>query len=312
MYFVDLFNLLDKNMNNVKNVFTIRDLENLSGIKSHTIRIWEKRYNVLEPMRTETNIRYYDVSALQKILNIATLNTFGYKISTLAKMPPEKIPVLVREVLSKKSMANHVLNNFKLAMMNFDQVLFQNTYNSLLLEKSFKEIFYEYLIPLLDNIGLLWQTETITPAHEHFISFLIKQKLASNIEKLTQQPPSKGNRTYVLYLPMNEIHELGLMFLSYELTLNGYRCVFLGESVPISNLKNLKNYFDNITFITYITVSPAPEDVNAYIEDLKREVVTETSTELYIFGRNSVYINERLLNENIKKFDFIDQFTNTL
>ena len=139
-------------MNIVKNTFNIKDLENLTGIKAHTIRIWEKRYNVLEPMRTDTNIRYYDINNLQKLLNISTLHNFGYKISTISKMPPEKLPVLVKEILSKNNITDHVLNNFKLAMMNFDQALFLNTYNSLLQEKSFKEIFYSFFIPLLKEI----------------------------------------------------------------------------------------------------------------------------------------------------------------
>jgi methanogenic corrinoid protein MtbC1 len=297
-------------MNNIKNTFNIRDLENLTGIKAHTIRIWEKRYKILEPMRTDTNIRFYDVASLQKLLNISTLNSFGYKISALAKMPQEKIPVLVKEVLSNKSLNNHVLNNFKLAMMNFDQSLFLNTYNSLLQEKSFREIFYEFFIPLLDEIGYLWQTNTITPAHEHFISFLIKQKLASNIEKLLLQPSYKNDRIFVLYLPENEIHELGLMFLNYELALNGFRCIYLGESVPIDNLKDVKNYFDDITFITYCTVEPGMEEINDYINTLKNELLDET-TNLYIFGHNSQYLNKSIVNNKIRIYSSIKDFTDT-
>lgn len=296
-------------MNNVKSKFNIRDLENLSGIKAHTIRIWEKRYNILEPMRTETNIRYYDIENLQKLLNITTLHNFGYKISAISKMPEEKLPVLVKEILSNKSMANHVLNNFKLAMMNFDQSLFLNTYNTVLQEKSFREIFYEFFIPLLGEIGFLWQTNTISPAHEHFISFLIKQKLASNIEKLLLEPPRRHDRIFILYLPMNEIHELGLMFINYELALNGYKSVFLGESVPIDSLKDVKKYFDNITFVTYMTVEPGMDQVNAYIDELKHEILNDNETRLYIFGRNGQFIQEDKLNERIRIFDTIENFS---
>ena len=306
-----MFNIFTQKMNNIKNVFNIRDLENLSGIKAHTIRIWEKRYNILEPMRTDTNIRLYDISNLQKLLNISTLNNFGYKISAISKMPEEQIPLLVRDVLANKSMANHVLNNFKMAMMNFDQPLFLNTYNSLLKEKSFREIFYEFFIPLLDEIGVLWQTNTITPAHEHFISFLIKQKLASNIEKVLIEPPKKTDRIYILYLPMNEIHELGLMFLNYELASNGYRSIYLGESVPVDSLKDVRNYFDNITFITYITVSPTMEEINKYIDTVKGQVL-EDSTELYLFGRNAEYITSDKISGKIKRFLSISEFSQNL
>lgn len=299
-------------MNNVKNVFNIRDLENLSGIKAHTIRIWEKRYNILEPMRTDTNIRYYDISNLQKLLNITTLHTYGYKISAISKMKPEKIPVLVKEILSNKSLAGHVLNNFKLAMMNFDQALFLSTYNALLGNKSFREIFYEFFIPLLNEIGMLWQTNTITPAHEHFISFLIKQKLATNIEKLLLEPPVKTERTYVLFLPDNEIHEIGLMFLNYELCLNGYKCIYLGESVPISSLKDIKKYFNNITFLTFITVEPGMEEINNYIDRIKAEVINDDSTILNLLGNNTKFIREEKYTDNVKVFSSIENFTENL
>ena len=188
-------------MNNVKNVFSIKDLENLSGIKAHTIRIWEKRYNILEPMRTDTNIRYYNLASLQKLLNITLLHNHGYKISKISKYPEHSIPSLVKEIISEKSAKHHAINSFKMAMMNFDQALFFNTYNNLLSEKSFREIFYEVFLPLMNEIGLLWQTDTLTPAHEHFISYLIKQKILINTEKLQTTSPPKTDKVFVLYLP---------------------------------------------------------------------------------------------------------------
>ena len=171
-------------MNNVKNVFSIKDLENLSGIKAHTIRIWEKRYNVLEPMRSDTNIRSYDIKNLQKLLNIVLLHNYGYKISKIGSLTQEQINKLANDIISEKSAKNHAISTFKMAMMNFDQSLFFNTYNQLLNEKSFREVFYTVFIPLMQEIGFLWQTETISPAHEHFISYLIKQKLLINTEKV--------------------------------------------------------------------------------------------------------------------------------
>lgn len=306
-----MFIFFYQSMNNIKNVFSIKDLENLSGIKAHTIRIWEKRYKILEPMRTDTNIRVYDIHNLQKLLNICTLHSFGYKISAISKIPPEKYPVMVREIMSNKSLTNHVLNSFKIAMMNFNQSQFLNTYNSLLQEKTFREIFYEFFLPLLSDIGYLWQTSTITPAHEHFISYLIKQKLASNTEKLDLQQVYKDERTYVLFLPQHEIHEIGLMFLNYELMLNGYRTVYLGESVPVDSLKDIKNYFHDITFITYITVHPVMEEVNMYVETLKQQVLDD-QTELVLFGRNAQFINEGTLSPQIRRFDTVGEFTETL
>ncbi|MHA3786779.1 MerR family transcriptional regulator [Flavobacterium hauense] len=298
--------------NKIKNIFTIKDLENLSGIKAHTIRIWEKRYNILEPMRTDSNIRYYDIHSLQKLLNVSTLNSFGYKISVISKMPPEKIPALVKEILSNKNMANHVQNNFKLAMMNFDLPLFSATYTALQQEKSFRTIFYEYFLPLLEEVGYLWQTGTITPAHEHFISALIRQKIAANTEKLQHIPPTKTDRIFTLYLPEQEIHEIGLMFINYELLLNGYRTIYIGESMPLSYVKDVKKYFDNVTFITYAISQPTVEDINKYIKKTREILLDDDTSKLFLFGRNAQYISQSLLENNIKIFTTIGDFSDTL
>lgn len=155
-------------MNNVKSKFSIKDLENLTGIKAHTIRIWEKRYNLLSPNRTDTNIRFYELADFQKLLNVSYLNNNGYKISKIATLEGNKIPELVRQIAAKSNLNSHAINSFKLSMLNFDQVLFYKTYERLEKEKSFRDIFYTIFIPLLTELGLLWQTDTITPAHEHF------------------------------------------------------------------------------------------------------------------------------------------------
>jgi DNA-binding transcriptional MerR regulator len=298
-------------MNSVKNTFSIKDLENLSGIKAHTIRIWEKRYNVLEPMRTDTNIRFYDLLALQKLLNITLLHDYGYKISKISKMPEEKIPELVKEIVSAKSAKNHAISSFKLAMMNFDQNLFFKTYNTLLSEKSFREVFFEVFIPLMEEIGFLWQAETITPAHEHFISYLIKLKLLVNTEKIQRQAPTKEDRVFVLYLPMNEIHELGIMYVNYEILNSGYKTIYLGESVPLDSLKDLKKYFDNITYVCYMTVEPEKAAINNYIQELKEQILDETS-ELWLMGRMTEHVDKKHLNTKTISFKSIDEMVNYL
>ncbi|MFN3756260.1 MAG: MerR family transcriptional regulator [Flavobacterium sp.] len=295
-------------MNNVKNVFSIKDLENLSGIKAHTIRIWEKRYNVLQPMRTDTNIRYYDLKALQKLLNITLLHNHGYKISKISKMPDDKIPAMVREIVSDKSAKSHAINAFKMSMMNFDQTLFFNTYNNLLSEKSFREVFFEVFIPLIQEIGFLWQTDTISPAHEHFISYLIKQKLLINTEKVQIQEPTKTDKVYVLYLPSNEIHELGLMYLNYEIILQGYKTIYLGESVPIDSLKDIKKFFDKVTYIAYMTVKPEKEELNNYLNDLKSSVLEGTEDNLWIIGRMTEYIDANKHSE-VRLFQSIEDLS---
>lgn len=298
-------------MNNVKNVFSIKDLENLTGIKAHTIRIWEKRYNVLEPMRTESNIRLYDLPSLQKILNITLLHNHGYKISKISKLSEERIPQLVNEIISDKSAKTHAISCFKMAMMNFDHALFFNTYNNLLSEKSFREVFYEVFLPLMYEIGLLWQTDTISPAHEHFLSYLIKQKLLTNTEVVQTKEPTKTNKVFVLYLPMNEIHELGLMYLNYEILSLGYKTIYLGESVPTESLKFMQKSFDNITYICYATVEPIKVEINNYIQTLNNEVLNESSN-LWFIGRMIENIDHNKLPENTFVFNSIKEIVDNL
>jgi DNA-binding transcriptional MerR regulator len=288
-------------MNNIKNVFSIKDLENLSGIKAHTIRIWEKRYNVLQPMRTDTNIRLYDLASLQKLLNITLLHDYGYKISKISSYPEEQIPVMVREIISSKSAKNHAITAFKMAMMNFDQELFMRTYNWLIEEKSFKEIFHQVFIPLLEELGLLWQTDTITIAHEHFMSYLIKQKVLINTEKLQLVKPINFDKVFVLSLPLNEIHELGLMYLNYEILSRGYKTIYLGESMPIDNLKDMKKHFDSIIFVTYLTVQPDRDSINEYVRQMEDQLL-DNNTELWYTGWLSQFIDKENRSERVVIF----------
>lgn len=300
-------------MNNIKNDFSIKDLENLSGIKAHTIRIWEKRYNLLEPERTDTNIRHYSLESLQKLLNVAFLNNNGYKISKIAKLSNDEIPANVREIASRGSVENHAINAFKMSMLNFDQVLFYNTYMNLLEGHTFRDIFYDVFIPLLNELGLLWQTNTITPAHEHFLSVHIKQKILLNIEKLQNLEPKPNTKTFVLYLPENEIHDIGLLFVNYELRSRGYHTIFLGESVPMNSLSDLLDFFDEITYISYFTVKPEEEeDVIKYIEDFKKEIINKESTKLWLLGQKLASVDISSYSDSIIGFKSIKDLVKEL
>jgi len=261
-----LFNKYYFLMNNIKVNFSIKDLENLTGIKAHTIRIWEKRYNLLSPDRSKTNIRNYSLSSFQKLLNISYLNNNGLKISKIASLDEEQIPIKVREIASRAKVEDHAINALKMAMINFDQVLFYSTYNNLLENKTFSEIFYSVFMPLLTEIGLLWQTDTITPAHEHFLTVHIKQKILLNTERLQLLEPKPVSKSFVLYLPENEIHDIGLLFINYQLRSKGYHTIFLGESVPMESLTDLLDFFEEVTFISYFTVYPEVKDIEPYIK----------------------------------------------
>ncbi|WP_088341879.1 MerR family transcriptional regulator [Robiginitalea sediminis] len=293
-------------MNSVKKSFGIRDLENLTGIKAHTIRIWEKRYNLLEPERTATNIRTYSLKSLQKLLNITLLYNNGYKISKIAEIPEGEIPVHVREIVAQSTVKSHAINALKLAMINFDQGLFQKTFAGLLSERSFREIFWDVFIPLLHELGLLWQTDTIGPAHEHFITHLIKQKIYTCTEKLQTIEPTKTDKVFVLYLPENEIHEIGLLFVNYELVLRGYRTIYLGQTIPLENLPDLKNYYDEPYFISYFTVSPTADGLQSYLDDFREHLMTDSPAHLWILGRQAEQLLEKDLPEHFRAFNSIE------
>ncbi len=307
-----MFNVYIERMNNVKKSFSIRDMENLSGIKAHTIRIWEKRYNLFSPERTSTNIRYYSLSSLQKLLNVTLLYNNGYKISKIAKLDETHIPIIVREIVANNSEKNHAINAFKLAMINFDQTLFLNTYSSLLSERSFRDIFNEVFIPLLNELGLLWQTDTISPSHEHFITHLIKQKIYINTEKLLLVEPTKKDKVFALFLPENEIHEIGLLYLNYEITLRGYKSIYLGQTMPIENLVDLLKYYDNIHFVSYFTVSPTKDELHSYFDKFSKTLNLSGTSKLWVLGHQIQYITENRLPSSVQTFNSIEHLISIL
>ena len=299
-------------MNNIKTIFSIKDLENLTGIKAHTIRIWEKRYGLLEPERTDTNIRFYNLSHLQKLLNISFLNNNGIKISKIASLNSSEIHQHVREIANKGNVKNHAINTLKLAMLDFDQELFHETYNALIKNQPFRDLFYEVFIPFLSEIGMLWQTDTITPVHEHFITSLIKQKILVNTEILQAKNKVKHKDAYVHFLPDNEIHELGLMFVNYELNAKGQRSIFLGSSVPIASLTDILAYYHKVIFISYFTVKPLKDELSNYLDDFNTQLLKDKNHELWILGQMTQHIDTNKLPNNIKTFKTIESLIATI
>ncbi len=224
------------------NAFTIKDLENLSGIKAHTIRIWEQRYSFLNPQRTDTNIRYYSNNELQKVLNIALLNKYGFKISHIDRMTPvemnEKILMLSQVDAQQEKLVNDLIYFMAdMKMEDFEAVL--DTYITV---KGIEKTIIQIIFPFLERIGILWMTNHINPAQEHLVSNVIRQKLIVGIE--TVKPHVKAKTSVLLFLPESEHHELGLLFAYYLLKNRGIRVLYLGANVPIKDVEyvaKLKN-----------------------------------------------------------------------
>lgn len=297
-------------MNSIATKFTIKDLENLSGIKAHTIRIWEKRYNILSPDRSDSNIRFYDTSNLKKLLNVTLLYNGGYKISKIAVLSDEELSQQIIDQIAKGGDVAGYLDSLVLSMINFDQVHFEQTFNRLIAEFSFRYVFLKVFVPLLHRIGIHWQSDNITPAHEHFISNLIKQKLQISIERVQQTVPKTNGVVYVLFLPDNEIHELGLLYLQYELLLRGKHVVYLGQSVPFDNLKALQSVFKKIIFISYFTIKPATDQVEIYLNQFSRILLNDRSDRLLVTGRN--VISRKTTLPGVELFNDLDALINKM
>lgn len=297
-------------MNSIKKDFTIKDLENISGIKAHTIRIWEKRYGLLQPKRTDTNIRYYSNQNLQKLLNIVLLNKNNFKISKIAEMSDEAIILNSRELAFKIAVNDEAINSFKLAMFQFDKVLFNNTYNKLLHKKTFREIFKDVFMPFLEHIGLLWQTDTLLPAHEHFISNLISQKIQINTEKLQYNVTNSG-KTYVLFLPENEIHELGLLYLNYELVLRGNQTIYLGQSLPLDNLNYFFDGNQEICFVTSMTVQPYDDKVVDYFYQID-DILKGSKHSMIALGKKAMDVQNIEFGSDITIYPYVSDLLKVL
>ena len=293
-----MLNQKQNTLNNIRQEFTIKDLENISGVKAHTIRIWEKRYNLLKPKRTDTNIRLYSNKNLEKLLNIVLLNNNNFKISKIAKMSDEELLLQCNEMAIKSLHKDEAINSFKLAMFNFDTVLFNSTYDKLLLKMTFRDVFKDVFIPFLEHIGLLWHTDTLIPAYEHFVSNLITQKIQINTEKITSNT-SNTAKTYVLYLPENEIHELGLLYLNYELNLRGNNTIYLGQSLPFDNLNYFLSSKNKYCFITYMTIMPYDSKVKEYFKEADA-LLNDSEAEFIAIGRKTDLVKNLNFKSNIK------------
>jgi len=231
--------------------YSIKELEQLSGIKAHTIRIWEKRHNIIAPTRTATNIRLYSDNDLKKIINVSLLNNSGIKISHIADMTSDEMNSRVLELSDRHNEASVHIDQLVLAMIDMEEELFERTLSSLILRYGFERAVTEVVYPFLDKIGILWQTGNITPAHEHFISNLIRQKIIVAIDGLPV-PPKTADKI-ILFLPEGELHEIGLLFYHYLTRKSGLRTYYLGQSVPHHDLVSIHKIHQPVLMITSIT-----------------------------------------------------------
>uniref|UniRef100_UPI0040471989 MerR family transcriptional regulator n=1 Tax=Algoriphagus sp. TaxID=1872435 RepID=UPI0040471989 len=245
--------------------YSIKDLEQLSGIKAHTLRIWEQRYNLLQPKRTDTNIRFYDDDDLKLILNVALLNDNGVKISKIASMSPNELREEVMKLTERSLTHDDQIHALTICMIEMDEDRFDKILSTNILKLGFEQTMLNVIYPFMSKIGVLWQTGAINPAQEHFISNLVRQKL---IVAIDGQIPQQGGKKFLLFLPEGELHEISILFASYLIKSKGHKVIYLGQSTPNDDLLSVFKLHQPEYLLTVITTSPSSEYVQEYINAL--------------------------------------------
>ena len=291
-------------MGNIKNIFTTADFENITGIKAHTIRIWEKRYNLFQPEKSARNIRHYDLAALQKLLNIALLQKQGYKISKIANLTDIEIAQNASVFVEANIDDDYILSQLKIAMFSFDTALFNQIYQHCLAKDSFRAVFINIFAPYLYFLGELWHTHSISVAHEHFITNLMYQKIQVEIEKLPINCKKANKPTYVLYLPEEEMHEIGLLYLNYELKLRGFHTIYLGRSIPFDDLYKLSTVAPVIRWVSIFTMTPVDHIAQEYF-GLVNNLLADNTHEFWAIGHNLKNMKIDNLSDQITLFPSI-------
>jgi len=247
--------------------YSIKDLEKLTGIKAHTIRIWEKRYGIINPERTDTNIRTYSDEELKRLLNVSILNNHGLKISKIAKLKPEDLNLELTRIAESDSKYETQIDSLVVAMVDLDRRKFEKILGDCTLKMGFEDTCIRVLYPFLQKVGLMWQTDSINPAQEHFISNLIRQKLFVAIDEL-YDPDLDGKPKAVMALPEGELHELGLLFYRYLMEKRGYNTIYLGQSVPFDDLVQTVKAHRAEFVVTAFVASVAPDKISCYVRSL--------------------------------------------
>ncbi len=270
--------------------YLIKDLEKLIGIKAHTIRMWEKRYNVVRPKRTPTNIRYYCDNDLKRLLNISFLLKQGFKISQLCDLSDNELGDKIMSFHDHSKGEEIRIDNLVTAMIDLDEALFEKTISLATLNLGFEHTVVKIIYPFLERIGILWQSGNINPAQEHFITNLLRQKLLVAIDSLVIKPV-KGSKRFILFLPENERHELGLLFYSYLVRKTGHKIIYLGQSVPYDDLLEVALFKEPDALVTSFVAAMNIPDADAYLQRLVTDFKFKT---IYITGNQISQLSEPL------------------
>lgn len=255
-------------------VYTIKDLSQLSRIKPHTLRVWEQRYGILQPTRSDANFRQYSQDELKYLLNVVLLYESGFKISKIAQFSREDLEEEVRKLsLSHLEFPLHI-QNLVISMLDLNEDRFVQLLSHHILALGLEETMVKIIYPFLHQIGILWQTNAINPAQEHFITHLIRQKLMVAIDGLGNSRRKPDGLKVILFLPEGELHEISLLFGYYLIRYEGHHCIYLGQSLPIGDIAEIQRTHKADVLFTTITSVPCLQDVEPYLFKLREAVPT--------------------------------------
>ena len=269
--------------------YSIKALEMISGVKAHTIRIWEQRHEAFKPARTATNIRCYSDSDLKKLLNYNILLHHGFKISQLVAMSEEELNERVNATFAPHE-HDSVIDNLVIDMIGFDRESFENKLNKLILNLGFEEAVNQVIYPFFTKVGLLWQTSHINPAQEHFVSNIIRQKFFSAIDTPYQKSPNP--KKILLFLPENELHELGLPYSFYLIRKAGHDGVYLGQDTPTRDLITTWSSTKPDYLLTHFTIRVPQDDLQQYLLEIDELI---NPTPLIVMGKPAEFMADNQL-----------------
>src|SRR6478735_374302 len=271
------------------NAFTIKDLENLSGIKAHTIRIWEQRYSFLRPQRSNTNIRFYCNDELKTVLNIALLNKYGYKISHIDKMNPVQMREKILSLSQAEAYIERLVNDLIHCVVDLDSDGFEDVLDHYIRVKGNDKTITSIIFPFLDKVGLLWMTNNINIAQEHLATNIIRQKLLVGIESAGSQV--QLNKTVLLFLPEGEQHEVGLLYVYYLLKTRGMNVIYLGADLPVKDLEYVVSIKKPDCLYTHVTCMPSRYNFGKLISQVSQHI---PNVKLVISGQEAISHNVKL------------------
>ncbi len=251
------------------NQFSISQLAQFSGIKPHTIRIWEQRYNALQPQRSEGNTRYYDGEQLRRLLNIVSLSKSRLKISRLCAMSDDELFLLLKEyylTAEEQNDYDYFVNRLVASGMSYDEDGFSKIFSHCLLRFGMETTYKTIIYPMLNRVGLMWSSNSMPPSQEHYITNLIRQKLFTSIDAMASE--GEGATKWLLFLPENEFHEIGLLFASYLLKSKGNRVIYLGPNVPLSSVKDSLEDTGADHILLFMVHNDLPENIEDYLGEL--------------------------------------------